>query len=68
MTLTINGEERKFPDDAHLTVVDLIQSLELGPQPVLVELNGIALYEREFAQQKVHDGDRVEIIRMVAGG
>lgn len=68
MTITLNGEDCDFPENSSFTVTDLIKKLDLGPQPVLVELNGEALYEREFDEKTVEDGGKVEIIRMVAGG
>lgn len=68
MTITINGEKREFPGLNQFTVVELLDILDLGPQPVLVELNGIALYAREFSDALVHDKNQVEIILMVAGG
>ncbi|MDF1812975.1 MAG: sulfur carrier protein ThiS [Verrucomicrobiales bacterium] len=67
MIIQLNGESREFPQQT-VTVSELIHELDLGPQPVLVELDGEALYEREFAEKTVNDGSRVEIIRMVAGG
>ncbi|MDF1752999.1 MAG: sulfur carrier protein ThiS [Verrucomicrobiales bacterium] len=68
MTIILNGEKREFPGINHYTVTELIAALELGPQPVLVELNGEALYERDFPLKTVTEGNQVEIIRMVAGG
>ena len=67
-TITLNGEAHIFSPGETSTVRDLIESLQLGPQPVLVELNGEALYAREFSDKTIGEGDRVEIIRMVAGG
>ena len=66
MTLTINGTEREFSKDK-LTVQELLAELSLE-LPVLVEHNGIALFEREFSVQTVDSGDRLELLRMVAGG
>jgi thiamine biosynthesis protein ThiS len=34
----------------------------------LVEHNGTALLRSEWAESKLRNGDRLEIIRMVAGG
>lgn len=68
MTITLNGETRIIEDTEKCSVSVLLEKLALGPQPVLVELNGEALYERDFRQTTVNDGDDVEIIRMVAGG
>lgn len=68
MNITLNGEDREFPGDDEMTVTELISRLDLGPQPVLVELDGEALHQREFPDKTVGDGSIVEIVRMVAGG
>ena len=41
---------------------------ELLPRSVVVELNGEAVAPSEFAQRQVQAGDRLEIVRIVAGG
>lgn len=68
LAITLNGESHSFSIRNGSTIRDLIDSLQIGPQPVLVELNGEALYSREFSGKTVEEGDRIEIIRMVAGG
>lgn len=67
MNLIINGQSREVAEE-RLSVSGLLHALELGEMPVLVELNGTAVLSREFDTQPVHEGDTVEIIRMVAGG
>lgn len=67
MTIVLNGTPREFPDES-LTVTGLLERLDLGPQPVLVERNGLAVLKREFDQEPVAEGDTIEIVRMVAGG
>lgn len=67
MILTLNGAPCEVPDGP-LTVAGLLQHLELGPAPVLVERNGLAVLSRDFASETVADGDVIEIVRMVAGG
>lgn len=67
MNLILNGQPREVPDTVH-SISDLLDALELGRSPVLVELNGEAVLNREFEGQPVRDGDVVEVIRMVAGG
>jgi len=67
MNLIINGQPREVRGES-FTVSGLLEALELGQAPVLVELNGEAILSREFDGQPVADGDVVEIIRMVAGG
>ncbi len=67
MKIVLNGASRELPDAA-LTVTGLLRHLELGPQPVIVERNGLAVLRREFDAEPVEDGDVIEIVRMVAGG
>jgi thiamine biosynthesis protein ThiS len=41
---------------------------KLLPRSVVVELNGEAVAPSEFALRQVQAGDRLEIVRIVAGG
>jgi len=66
MTLCLNGSNREFAQSS-LTVTELLQELQLT-YPVLAEINGEALLKRQFDSHQLQDGDRVELIRMVAGG
>ncbi len=68
MKITLNGKQHEIADCESISVPDLIKSLEIGEQPVLVELNREALLTREFDQYQIKDGDEIEVIRMVAGG
>jgi thiamine biosynthesis protein ThiS len=43
-------------------------SQKLLPRSVVVEHNGNAVAPSEFAQRQIHAGDRLEIVRIVAGG
>lgn len=67
MTIRVNGEERVFEEEA-LTVEDLLARLGLAGRPVIVELNGRALVRSEWPAEPVRHGDRVEIVRLAAGG
>lgn len=67
MKITLNGAPRELPD-APLTISGLLEAIGLGPQPVLVERNGLAVLRREFEATPVADGDTIEVVRMVAGG
>jgi thiamine biosynthesis protein ThiS len=66
MTIQVNGSARSAP--AAMTVRALLEELELGNKPVVVELNRRALFPREHAQQELKDGDVVEIVQITAGG
>ena len=68
MKITLNGKAHEIPDCEKIVVSEFVESLELGGQPVLVELNHNALLSRELTQHCLKNGDEVEIIRMVAGG
>jgi thiamine biosynthesis protein ThiS len=66
MMLLINGEKRTGVSAAD--VAALVAELGLPAQAVLVEHNGIALRRTEWAECLLREGDRLEIIRIVAGG
>ena len=62
----VNGEERESPVDQPLAA--LIASLGLTPQTTLVEHNGQALFRTDWDRVRLAEGDRIEILRIVAGG
>jgi sulfur carrier protein len=66
MRISLNGQEADA--GGAQTVAELIGRFELPPETVLIEHNGIALHRREWPQRPLTDGDRIEIIRVVAGG
>lgn len=61
----INGEPR---DVQAADVTALMVELEFDPRTVLVEHNGRALHRSEWRQSHLADHDRIEILRVVAGG
>ena len=67
MTITLNGEETS-EYESPLPVSALLDRLGFQGKPVLVELDGIALYPREFEEKQVEEGARVEVIQIAAGG
>ena len=66
MHISLNGQAADARGAA--TVAGLIARFELPPEAILVEHNGVALHRREWPQESLADGDRIEIIRVVAGG
>jgi sulfur carrier protein len=66
MTISVNGESADARGAG--TIEELIDRYGLPPQTVLIEHNGLALHRREWADRKLADGDRIEILRVVAGG
>lgn len=50
------------------TVAELAERYALPPNSILVEHNGVALHQREWTGRRLGEKDRVEFIRVVAGG
>ena len=65
MTLFVNGEKCEHSAQ---TVAELIDALGLPSPTLLVEHNGTALRRTEWPSVKVREGDRLEILRIAAGG
>ena len=66
MRVVVNGRDTEVPDGAGLP--ELVEQLGLRVGSVVVEHNGTALLRSELAGVELADGDRVELVRAVAGG
>jgi len=66
MTLWVNGERAEV--DGLTSVAELAKHFGLQPNSVLIEHNATALHQREWEERKLSEGDRVEFVRVVAGG
>ena len=66
MRVIANGEPVEL--DAGATVVDLLAALGLGARWVVAERNGEPVDRRDMPTTVLADGDRVELVRAVAGG
>ena len=66
ISIELNGDRQAAP--AGMTLPALLASLGLPPRGVLVEHNGTALLRDEWPNVRLADGDRLEILRVVAGG
>ncbi|MEM7576541.1 MAG: sulfur carrier protein ThiS [Planctomycetota bacterium] len=67
LTLTVNGKEESFEDDA-LNVAALIEHHGLSNQPVAVEVNRKLVPKRDHADATLRPGDTVELVTLVGGG
>ena len=66
LSLVLNGENRA---GIHArTVAELVDELGLPARVLLIEHNGVALRREEWPTRVLAAGDRVEVIRIVAGG
>lgn len=64
--ITANGKkiETAFP----CTLENFLVAQKLLPRSVVVEHNGQAVAPSEFPSRQLRPGDRLEIVRIVAGG
>lgn len=61
-----NGE--KTATKTPCTIEEFLVAQNLLPRSVVVEHNGEAVAPSEFAGRKLRTGDRLEIVKIVAGG
>jgi len=66
MMILLNGESTDTR--GAITIDELVTRYELPPQGILIEHNGVALRRREWPDRSLAEGDRIECIRVVAGG
>jgi sulfur carrier protein len=66
MRVTANGED--FEVGNSLSVADFIRSRDLDPRYVVVERNGEAVERKRYEDLRLVEGDRLELVRAVAGG
>ncbi len=64
--VSVNGTPVALPASGRLT--DLLQALKLDGRYVLIELNGEALLKDQITTTAIAPGDRLEIVKPVAGG
>ncbi len=50
------------------SIEDFLVAQQLFPRSVVVEHNGEAVAPSEFASRRLQPGDRLEIVKIVAGG
>lgn len=65
MKVQINGEPREI---VAADVAELVAGLGLPVPAILVEHNGTALRRDEWRSRVLRENDRIEVIRIVAGG
>lgn len=66
MQVVTNGKQRKIDDGT--TVEALIMALGLFPGSVIVERNGEPVERKRYGDVRLAEGDRLELVRAVAGG
>ncbi|MEN9658739.1 MAG: thiamine biosynthesis protein ThiS [Pseudomonadota bacterium] len=66
MQISINGEAREFT--APLTLLDLIDLLELKGKRIAIEQNGEIVPKSQHATTLLSEGDVLEMVVAVGGG
>lgn len=66
MFVTANGNQ--IPTALPCTLEEFLVRQGLLPRSVVVEHNGEAVAPSEFARRPLQNGDRLEIVKIVAGG
>ncbi len=64
--VTANGKTYYVPGGT--TIAAFIRHRDLDPQFVVVEHNGEPLERAQYEEVRLGDGDRLELVRAVAGG
>jgi sulfur carrier protein len=66
MRVIANGKPYEVTGEA--TVASFIRARDLDPKYVVVEWNGEPLDRARYDQVRLSEGDRLELVRAVAGG
>jgi sulfur carrier protein len=66
LVVVANGNPVALADGA--TITDLLTELGLGAKWVVAELNGAPVERSQMPSTSLSEGDRVELVRAVAGG
>lgn len=70
LTVILNGQSRSFEalSGPSAFVEGLVQELGLKGDRVAVELNGEIVPRADWAEARLAEGDRVEVVHFVGGG
>lgn len=66
MTIQLNGKPHETRDG--ISITELLESLNLGGKPVVVELDEQAVFPRDYARMTLVDGAKIEVVTLAAGG
>ena len=69
MKIKVNGEE-KFIDNSNkeVTLTETLIQLGYKNNTIIVELNNLIINNQSWQENKVKDGDKLEIVSIVGGG
>ncbi len=63
--IQLNGETRKV---AAATLAELVEELGLSDRMIAIERNLEVVPKSQYAQTRLCEGDRIELVHMIGGG
>lgn len=66
MKVFINGETREIESDLNLQ--ELLEHFSLPGERIAIEVNREVVRKKDWAEIRVRDSDKIEIIHFVGGG
>ena len=66
MQISVNGEEMKVSPG--FTIGNLLNMLELTPERLAVERNGMVISRKLLTETILEEGDKLEIVKAIGGG
>ena len=64
--ITVNGQSVEI--DSPMTVEQVLDTVDVPPNYLAVEVNAQVVPREEFGDRVVRDGDDVEVVTLVGGG
>ena len=66
MQISVNGEEMEVSPG--FTIGKLLNLLELTPERLAVEKNGMVISRKLLTETALEEGDKLEIVKAIGGG
>ena len=66
MQISVNGEEMEVSPG--FTIGNLLNRLELTPERLAVERNGMVISRKLLTETTLEEGDKLEIVKAIGGG
>jgi thiamine biosynthesis protein ThiS len=66
MTITVNNDAKDVAEG--ITVLELLESLDVEPKVTVVLKNGDIVERRHFSDTRLAEGDKLDLVHFVGGG
>jgi thiamine biosynthesis protein ThiS len=66
MKIHLNGTPHEIENP--VTIAGLLESIGFAGKPVIVELNELAVFPRDYEAVMIDEGARIEVVALAAGG